>query len=155
MPIYLSLPLFQVAMIGVVFLAICTARPWVGARMARLSARGRATREWVFVYTGRAFARQHAKFALSRGIWLTTLVVALIPFAWWHVAGDRPVSHLVWGGWFYWLMILALLMRWPFAYPLRFMCLATGLPFTAPLMVYWADGERPNLIYRHRYERLI
>lgn len=51
--------------------------------------------------------------------------------------------------------ILTLIGRDPRASRSVWICLIVTFPLSIPLVVYWADGPRPNLIYRHRFERLV
>ena len=111
--------------------------------------------EWEWVYTGRDFSRSHPEGRLSIGILLTLVAIFFVWFFIMQLTGPiGPVLHVVYLG----LCIMttvAALRRSPITYPLVFFLLVPGFPFTAPFMVYWADGVRPNLIYRHRYERLV
>ena len=159
LPVYVAFPVMQIAIIAVLAVAVSLALPWGEARAERLAERGRAIREWEWVYTGRQFVWRHPDHRLSGGVFCIMVAVALTPVGIWWIylsgPGGWPAFSILYLGWFYWLTLLALVMRWPFAYPLTFLCLLAGLPFTIPLIVYWADGVRPNFVYRHRFERLV
>lgn len=51
--------------------------------------------------------------------------------------------------------LLTLIARHPLASRSVWICLIMTFPLSIPLMFYWADGVRPNLIYRHRFGRLV
>ncbi|SFJ29319.1 hypothetical protein [Jannaschia pohangensis] len=150
LPIWAAGPLFGVVVLLPLWSVIVLGRDMGQARAARLAARGRGIREWQWVYVGRDAARAHPAFALSIGPVLTCAALLAIIAVW------------TWGGVIFWplvafeaLTVLAILCKWPVAYPMTFAALVPAFPVTAPLMMYWADGVRPNLIYRHRFERLV
>jgi hypothetical protein len=130
------------------------ALPWPVARAERLRAAGRATMEWEWVHVPRAFARRHRLYRLGFGIY----AVAVVIMATFAVQVWAGLIHAPWFaipyGVIVALTLLFLIAKGAVAYPLVYLCLIPGLPFTLPAIVYWADGVRPNLIYRHRFERL-
>ncbi len=159
-PAWLLLPLLVLAP-GLVFVAAWRlGDAWGQARAARLRAEGRGIREWQWVYVGRAAALAHPLARPSLGLWVSKLFVMF--------QATLAVLSLIlldmhWG-WQVWLAsvvaldigtLLALGLGAPIAYPLMFAVLALAFTFSTPLLVYWADGVRPNLIYRHRFERLM
>lgn len=111
--------------------------------------------EWEWVHTGRAFARSHPKGRFGGGLYLVGL------FVFCHGLGN--LYFVVMGGNILlfiiiildFLSLLALLRRWPAAWILVWGILIMSFPVSLPLMIYWADGMRPNLIYRLRFERLV
>ncbi len=136
------------------------ALPWGQARAAALARKGRAIREWEWVYTGRDFALSHPLARRLGGIiWVVAFIIGQWMFALYTLVqiGAPVWPWLVFA--FYSLLplltVIALFRRHPIAWPLVWWGLLMGLPFSLPLIVYWADGVRPNLIYRHRFERLV
>lgn len=132
---------------------------WGNRRYARMAARGRPMIEWEWVYVGRSFAQGHALNRFSPMLMLVAAsLVVVLALSWtvWVQMAVVPRPGL-WGA----LLVLVtvtligLWRRWPVAYPLVFLCLAPAFPLSLPLIFYWADGRRPNLIYRHRFERLV
>lgn len=118
--------------------------------------------EWHWVYTGWAFAAQHRLYERLGAVWLVAGYVVLqfclkAAAIWWMAPGVSPfwaflVLVVLCG--LYVLAFLTLIARMPAAYPLTWCVILMGLPLSVPVAVYWADGVRPNLIYRHRFERL-
>ncbi|MDO5604105.1 MAG: hypothetical protein Q4G25_02980 [Paracoccus sp. (in: a-proteobacteria)] len=53
------------------------------------------------------------------------------------------------------LAVPFLVLRRPQAVVPVWIALILTLPFSIPMMMWWADGVRPNLIYRHRFARLV
>ncbi len=152
---------FAIAFSAIVMMARI-AFPWGHARAARLSRSGRGIREWEWVYTGERFAMAHPLAARLGWVWAVLAFVLIY--------GSGPLVAVVllmdqvsvWQ----WLIVLVcfafgvvtavlLYRRHPAAWVLVWVMLIPTLPFSAPLMVYWADGVRPNLLYRHRFERLV
>jgi hypothetical protein len=156
MNIFVQCTLFALGSFGVSAAAVHVGKEWGLARLKRLADAGRPIREWEWVYTGRQFIWQHPGYRISGGIALTGLVLILSVAVWWFIA--LQTGHPSSWPWALTALnaftLLAMVMRWPFAYPLVFICLLPLFPLSAPIMVYWADGTRPNLIYRHRFERL-
>ena len=112
------------------------------------------TIEWEWVHTGRAFARTHPLGTSRGGLWLVLAFVALhgmaAAYAGLHVSAVLYVFCL--------LDAVALMLLWRrhlAAWPLTWIVLVQSFPVSLPLMIYWADGTRPNLVYRHRFERLV
>lgn len=128
---------------------------------------------WIFV--GRARAQAHPQFKLSIGLVLSALYFTLLAGVGFSNAMQILSAHFT-----FWVFLLvpvvnlltavAIVMLWPFAHPLAlFMIgLQIGVTFlfgrfepepyilfviTAGLAVglYFFEGGRPNLIYRHRY----
>ena len=119
--------------------------------------------EWV--YTGAGFALGHPVAQHLGAIWFivvwsalqmgAALLVAYELFAF----GSGFFSLL--GG----VLLMGLAINNVFAIPMLigrhpwadipvWISLILGFPLTLPLVMYWADGARPNLIYRHRFGRL-
>ena len=115
---------------------------------------GGPVREWEWVHVGRDFALTHPLGHVGGAMWFV-LVFALA-----H-AGLAAYQALFVSPWtwlffvFDLLVVAALLKRWRVAWPLVWVQLLSSIPLSLPLIVYWADGTRPNLIYRHRFERLV
>ncbi|MFK7938940.1 MAG: hypothetical protein AB8B82_06145 [Roseovarius sp.] len=132
---------------------------WGERRCARMARAGRPMLDWEWVYVGRSFAQGHALNRITPALILVGVaVVAVSGLFWWRLIDTAVPPHpSLWVGVaaLYLLTLLALLRRWPVAYPLVHLTLVPGLPLTLPVIVYWADGIRPNLIYRHRFERLV
>jgi len=121
--------------------------------------------EWV--YTGPAFARSHPIAQHLGAVWLVVLWVALQLVS----AGFALVgfARRMFDGQGFWTALLVLLLfililnnflvlwglmtrntvAWYPVWVSLICCLAV------PLMIYWASGQRPNLIYRHRFGRLV
>ncbi len=159
LPLWLGILVLASAVLVVTMLVVVVGRDWGQRRYASMAARGKPMREWEWVYVGRSFARAHDLHRLSPMIWLVGLgVSACMTLIWMRLYFAPASPHLlVWVGaiGFYALTLMALLRLWPVAYPMVSFALVPAIPFSLPLMVYWADGVRPNLIYRHRFERLI
>lgn len=153
-------------------LAVRIAAPWGAERYAR-----RGLREWEWVYTGPEFARSHRLYRRGPGVWLSALVLLAAGGALLLVPEPGWYDYLLHG--FFLFVLIPLLALHPAAYPLMLISIALlvlapisavvpdVLPYPAPgvalvfhfllvpLAFYWADGVGPNLIYRHRFERLV
>ncbi|MEO1778034.1 MAG: hypothetical protein AAFU63_04510 [Pseudomonadota bacterium] len=110
--------------------------------------------EWEWVHTGRAFALAHP-MGKVRG-WMLAVVA--------YVAAHMALC--VYAGLFANILLLpvavidlaalvAILKRSPLAWPLVWVPIALSFPLSLPVLFYWVEGTRPNLIYRHRFERLV
>ncbi|MBA4491374.1 hypothetical protein [Paracoccus sp. S1E-3] len=123
--------------------------------------------EWV--YTGPDFARAHPLARRLGAVWLIVLWVGLqLVVACFSLVdlvgrliGAFSVIY-VFAAIFLLLLILndllalfGLVTRNTVAWYPVWVSLICGALFTIPLMFYWADGLRPNLIYRHRFGRLV
>lgn len=122
---------------------------------------------WEWVQTGPDFALGHPLAQRFGAIWFVIAfialhAVALVASAIWQIltAGPGWIAIL----WTILMLILicndilalaGLLGRHPIAWPTVWIALILSFPLSLPLVVYWADGTRPNLIYRHRFERLV
>ncbi len=155
LPDWLAYAAACAALLGVSAIGARTGIRW---RLAAYARGGRRTREWEWVYTGRAFALSHPLSSIPVGVWLTLAFLVLV-FAWdAYVTFSDGADHIPLA--LHALVLAAaaatILRRHPAAYPLVFvMLIVFGLPLSIPFIVYWADGVRPNLIYRHRFERLL
>ncbi|PIE18368.1 MAG: hypothetical protein CSA65_05535 [Proteobacteria bacterium] len=130
-------------------------------RNQALRPRRRQIIDWEWVYTGAEFARRHAPQRLPVGVWLT--LVCLFAAALLMALSGRPLGLRIVTCAVLLAPVLPMLKRHPAAYPLMLLALGTALflgpvlvlPMLVPLAFYWADGVWPNLIYRHRFERLV
>lgn len=141
------------AALGFTVLAFHAAVPWAADRSRILLARGRGTIEAEWISVPRDFVQTHPGYRLSFGIYFTALaVIAGAVFPVWLV----PLGNVVfWPAVIYVAVTLVFMaLKGAVASPLVYIGLLPGLPFTLPFMFYWADGVRPNLIYRHRFGRL-
>ncbi|MEX3016293.1 hypothetical protein [Gymnodinialimonas hymeniacidonis] len=146
------------------FAAVRMGGNWGHARYRRLAAAGRGIRECEWVFTGADYVTEHPLNRLSLGLWLS--VVAFV------VAAALVLFDLAMGlaAWWEWALVLVfvlpiwpILARQPVAYPMvigAFIAAVLTLSpvlmaLMAPVLVYWVDGVRPNLIYRHRFERML
>lgn len=114
--------------------------------------------EWEWVFTGQTFATNHPLSKDLGGIWwvlgfLVFIAGVTIWSLWIGVPGLRVLQYFALAVVF--LAIPTLLFRHPSAYPLTWVLLILTFPISLPFIVYWADGVRPNLIYRYRFERLV
>ncbi len=145
---------------AVVAMAMRIGAPWGYARAARLAAGGTPIREWAWVRTGAEFAVNHPMARLRGGL---LLIVGYVIAQWGFVLVNAILSE---GYWLTWAVfgvfsilsvttIYALGAFRPGARQLVWLHLFLGFPISLPLMVYWADGVRPNLIYARRFERLV
>ena len=143
--------------------AVATARialVWGEARSARYAAEGRPIREWEWIYTGPAFAQTHPLSKSLGAIWLVVVwIAACWAFALLRIL-DLPTSWIFWGIFaaqtvLVLLAFLTIVRRHPAAWVLVLVILVMSFPLSVPLLVYWVDGKRPNLIYRHRFERRV
>lgn len=121
--------------------------------------------EWV--YTGPGFALSHPLAQRLGAVWLVVTWLILQAACAALLLADVVLNGT--GGMlilplmlFLALLILnsgcaALLLigRHPLAWYPVWLSLVLGFPLTLPLVMYWADGARPNLIYRHRFGRLV
>lgn len=127
---------------------------------------------WIFV--GRAKAQAHPQYKLGLGLWLSALYFTVL------AAVGLVNGRLIFGSDMSLLLYLiplinlitavAIVMRWPFAHPLVMLLVGVLIggmflfgrfsPEPYPLAVvvcglavglYFFEGGRPNLIYRHRY----
>lgn len=123
--------------------------------------------EWV--YTGPAFARSHPIAQHLGAVWLVVAWVAL-QFVIVVAGAVEALSHLSAGhGLAFGLLALLLFVlalnnllalfglvtRNTVAWYPVWLSLICGVLLTIPLMFYWGGGLRPNLIYRHRFGRLV
>ena len=117
--------------------------------------------EWEWVHTGRDFALAHPLARIQGGVLVTYLFKSLqamgsflyfVPFGA-TISIEASVSFGLLGI-LNILNIILLLRKHPAAWPFTWVSLTTSFPISLPLIVYWVDGVRPNLIYRHRFERL-
>ncbi len=146
------------------FAAVRIGRHWGEARAMRLCARGHGIQEWEWVFTGAGYVEGHPLNRLSPGLWLSIGALCL--------AAILVIIDLMLGLAQLWeaaLVAVFLLPIWPIfarqpvAYPMVFGAVIAAFVVQAPILmalmipvlVYWADGVRPNLIYRHRFERLL
>ena len=137
---------------------------WGAERAARLRAKGRGIREAEWVFTGSDYVAGHPLNRLSFGLWATVGILGLCALS---VVAGVVLQPYVWAqaalGLVFVLPIWPILARQPVAYPLVIgtfvaACLSQSLALIAilaPVLIYWLDGVRPNLIYRHRFERLV
>ncbi len=144
----------------ITFVACRIAMPWGYERATRRALRGDPIREWEWVYTGREFALGHPMSRLGVSIYLTAGFVLLQ----WGLGARAvylmPESALSWTVFAIFtlltpLTLVSLFKRSPAAWVLVWIHLICSFPLSLPLVFYWADGVRPNLIYRHRFERLV
>lgn len=158
------------------WLTVRIAVPWGHERYDRMAARGRPMREWEWVYTGPDFARAHPLHKILGGHVLVAGFVCVVGYlrfglGWAVLFG--PAGGVWAKGWLgavavgllvvllivltlmCILTVVLLLRRSTGAWHLTWLFLVLGLPWSIPLMFYWAEGRRPNLIYRHRFERLV
>lgn len=126
------------------------------------------TIEWEWVHVGRGFAVAHPLSARLGAVWWVVAWIAAQPALLGHVlvtvaggavhgvSAATGIATLLVGlqAVLSVLTLIALVLRAPVAWGLVWLNLFLTLPLSVPLMVYWADGVRPNLIYRHRFERL-
>lgn len=126
-----------------------------------------------WVYTGAAFALNHPLSQRLGAVWFVVAWLAMLAVVWvtavFMLPWDRlnPVTFtdyfmlsagLLMGFLLFLndlLGILALIGRHPIARWCVWLSLITSFPLSIPLMFYWADGVKPNLIYAHRFEKLV
>ncbi|MDO5643023.1 MAG: hypothetical protein Q4G26_11665 [Paracoccus sp. (in: a-proteobacteria)] len=132
-----------------------------------MKGQGVITEQWVPVDPG--FARAHPLGRHLGGVWLVVIWVGLHAFGViWALVGHVLVQsswavglHLLFGILLVLLLVidgfalLALLARHPLARVLVWVVLILSFPLSIPLIFYWADGVKPNLIYAHRFERMV
>lgn len=121
--------------------------------------------EWV--PTGAGFALGHPLAQHLGAIWLVVAwltlqtVAAVLWLADIVLNGRSTVLIMVWVLFLILLILnngfaaLTVIGRHPLAWHPVWISLILGVPLTLPLVMYWADGLRPNLIYRHRFGRLV
>lgn len=127
--------------------------------------------EWVC--TGAGFALTHPLSQRLGAVWLVVawlslhaaiMVVGFIIFPWERVNPISLTDYLMFGA----MLLLAALLflndlfgiltligRHPFARWSVWLNLIVTFPLSIPLMFYWADGVKPNLIYAHRFEKMV
>ena len=124
-----------------------------------------------WVYTGADFALSHPISQRLGAIWFVViwmvlhLALCLVGVAWVFGMSGPLESYLWLRGLLLVLFVLltlndalgllGLVGRHPIARPCVWLSLILGFPLSLPLVVYWADGVRPNLIYAHRFETLV
>lgn len=107
--------------------------------------------ESLHVYTGPAFARGHRFGKLSwreAGVALWIAVSAVAVGVSWPAFGIGAATFMG-------LTVGMMMTKGAIASPMVYLSLLASFPLSIPLLFYWADGVRPNLIYRHRFERLM
>lgn len=122
------------------------------------SATGRTspnTIEWEWVHVGRQWALSHPMARLHGGVLVIVAYVACWGLTWTYIAAMLPAPEAYVMSFFCGFALVALVRRSPLAWPLVWLNLLATLPVSLPFMMYWADGVRPNLIYRFRFERLV
>ncbi|MDO5621986.1 MAG: hypothetical protein Q4G24_11000 [Paracoccus sp. (in: a-proteobacteria)] len=123
-------------------------------------------RQWV--PTGADFALSHPLAQRLGSLWLLVGWCALVGLAclmasiWLIGFSDLPAGWLMavvmLNGLLFLMALFAivfLILRRPQAIVPVWIVLILTLPFSVPLMAYWANGTRPNLVYRHRFARLV
>ena len=142
------------------FCAVRIGCVWGNDRLRRMQVRGRPMREWEWVYTGRDFAMSHPLSDRLGAVWC---VVAFVVVHWLLQTLLLWTFTVSFFSVLLWLISTALAattvcclrLRHPAAWVLVWWPLVTGFPLSLPLLFYWVEGVRPNLIYRHRFERLV
>ena len=159
LPVWLAIPMAGLVSALPVVLAVRIGRVWGIARADALARAGRPIRESEWVWTGPEFARSHPLAQRLGWIWGIVGIVAAhavgLAVALWQV--DMPGWQTILAAVMLALSsftLFALVRRHPAAWPLVWLHLISLVPFSAPLMLFWADSPRVNLIYRHRFERL-
>ncbi len=145
---------------GVVAMAMRIGAPWGYDRAARLAAKGTPIRDWEWVQTGAEFALNPPLATLRGGL---LLIIGYVVAQWVFVLVNAILSEGYWLTWTIFVVfsvlsvttIYALGAFRPGARQLVWLHLVLWFPISLPLIVYWADGVRPNLIYARRFERLV
>jgi len=159
MPVWMSILAGASIMVLVAFLGTALMIEW--RRQYYLSRVGGCqTVEWEWVYVGKEAAHTHPLGRLSFGIICVALFLIFgVVWQFGYYFGRFPIPYFLAGVAFEMLLLILTLLlvifRHPAAYPSVFFLLCLNFPFSIPFLLYWADGVRPNLIYRHRYERLV
>ncbi len=125
--------------------------------------------EWV--YTGAAFALNHPLSQRLGAVWFVigwlVLHAAVCLLGMFYLLGTPGILGSLIGLGGLLLLLLAMLLlidligivgllgRHPIAWLPVWIILILTFPASLPLVVYWADGVKPNLIYAHRFERLV
>lgn len=159
-PFWLSYIITGGILLYVVAITYRIAITWGQERLQARTAHGKPIIEWEWVYTGRNFAREHPLGQVSFGIYLTFGFLLLSPVVPIYFTGLEQIGALAWGIVASYAALLSVtfllaLKRHPLTYPLTIFMLALEFPLTVPFIMYWVDGVRPNLVYRHRFERLV
>jgi hypothetical protein len=159
------LPLWPVQLLSIPFgvfaltQALRLGAHWGRQRYARLAQRERPMLESEWVWTGGKFARNYCP-QLGLGVWVTIGMIAamlafhIVAFVYSDTVSLLSMAHLMLGP----VVLIVLWRRHPVAYPLVFLFLIIMLPtalavLAVPFLFYWAEGAKPNLIFRHRFER--
>ena len=126
-----------------------------------------------WVYTGAAFALNHPLSQKLGAVWCVVAWLAIsaaVPLVgafmlpWDRLTPVSVTDYLTLGAMLLLglllflnnlLGILALIGRHPIARWCVWLNLIVTFPLSIPLMFYWADGVKPNLIYAHRFETLV
>ncbi|MEL7258094.1 MAG: hypothetical protein AAFN80_09665 [Pseudomonadota bacterium] len=145
---------------AVVAMAMRIGAPWGYDRAARLAAKGTPIREWEWVQIGAEFAVNHPLAQLRGGL---LVIIGYVVAQWAFVLVNAILSDGYWLTWTIFAVfsvlsattIYALGAFRPGARQLVWLHLVLWFPISLPLIVYWADGVRPNLIYARRFERLV
>lgn len=138
---------------------------------AAVDNRGRGVIDAIWVETGPRFALDHALAQRLGGVWwvvgwcglAAALAAAWIGFRIAGLLGPQPVHWSI--AIFLPLNMLMLVsalaalpclfLRNPMASFLVWIVLVLSFPLSLPLVFYWKDGVRPNLVYRHRFAKLV
>ena len=110
--------------------------------------------EWEWVHTGRAFALDHP-MGRVRGWMLAVVAFVAAHLALCIYAGLFANTLVLPVALIDLVALIALLKRAPVAWPLVWVPIVLSFPVSLPILFYWVEGTRPNLIYRHRFERLV
>ncbi|WBU53825.1 hypothetical protein [Paracoccus sp. SCSIO 75233] len=126
-----------------------------------------------WVYTGVAFALNHPLSQRLGAVWFVVawlalsavaVIVGVVMVPWDDLNPEGFTDYAMLSGFILLavllflndlLGILALIGRHPIARGCVWLNLVTTLPFSLPLILYWADGVKPNLIYAHRFEKYV
>lgn len=125
--------------------------------------------EWV--YTGANFALSHPLSQRLGAVWFVIgWLVLHLGLCVWSIVGLQQtpdVAGHLFGTLGLLLVLLVLLAlidmiglagllgRHPVAWLPVWIILILTFPASLPLVIYWADGVKPNLIYAHRFEKLV
>ncbi|MEP3345510.1 MAG: hypothetical protein ABJN34_11720 [Litoreibacter sp.] len=113
------------------------------------------TIEWEWVHVGRTWALSHPLARMRGGMLIMLSFISICGAFWTYLAltlGSLEVLPMVFVSY---LTLVALLRKWAAAWVLVWLTLLSTFPVSIPFIIYWADGVRPNLIYRHRFGRLV
>lgn len=143
---------------------------WGRCRYNMLAAKGKPIREWEWVYTGAEYTRRNQFGTPGRMVPLqlffsfycvfhllsfVAIVTALVSVSFPSYPSITYLSLSAGVIFIDVIILVGLWRRWPATYLLMFILFLSSVPISIPFLFIWVESRRVNLVYQHRFERLI